>query len=120
LPAASFYLKLGRYAPARDLIAAGVPVALATDVNPGGGFSPSLPFAMALACFAMNLTLEEALVACTLNAAYSLDRHTTVGSLEPGKQMDAVVVRGELATLIRVGAPSIALVIKRGRIVVQS
>ena len=69
LPCASFFLKLGRFAPARDLIGAGVPVALATDVNPGGGFSPSMPFAMALACFAMELTFEEALVAATINAA---------------------------------------------------
>jgi len=120
LPPAAFYLKLGRHAPARDLIAAGVPVALATDVNPGGGFSPSLPFAMTLACFGMQLTLEEALVGVTLNAAYSLDRHERVGSLEAGKQMDAVVVRGDLAGLIRVGAESIAMVIKRGRVVVQN
>ena len=67
-------LKLGRFAPARDLIAAGVPVALATDVNPGGGFSPSMPFAMTLACFGMGLTFEEALVAATINGAASLDR----------------------------------------------
>ena len=70
LPCAAFYLKLGRFAPARDLIAAGVPVALATDVNPGGGFSPSMPFAMALACFGMGLTFEEALAAATINGAY--------------------------------------------------
>ena len=63
LPIASFYLKLGRFAPGRMLIDRGVPVALATDVNPGGGFSPSMPFAMALACFGMDLTFEEALVA---------------------------------------------------------
>ena len=50
-------------AGARSLIDAGVPVALATDVNPGGGFSPSMPFAMTLACFAMGLTFEEALTA---------------------------------------------------------
>ena len=61
LPSAAFYLKLGRFAPARALIEASVPVALATDVNPGGGFSPSMPFAMTLACFAMGLTFEEAL-----------------------------------------------------------
>ncbi len=120
LPAAAFYLKLGRYAPARELIAAGVPVALATDVNPGGGFSPSMPFAMALACFAMNLTLEESLVGATINAAYSLDRQAAVGSLEPGKQMDAVVVRGDLANLIGVGAASIAKVIKRGQVVIEN
>ena len=61
------------------LIEAGVPVALATDLNPGGGFSPSMPFAMALACFAMNMTFEEALVASTINAAYALDRHDRLG-----------------------------------------
>ena len=49
LPIASFYLKLGRFAPGRMLIDHDVAVALATDVNPGGGFSPSMPFAMALA-----------------------------------------------------------------------
>jgi imidazolonepropionase len=117
LPAASFYLKLGRFAPGRALIDAGVPVALATDVNPGGGLSPSMPFVMALACFAMDLTVEEALVATTLNAAYSLDRHRQVGSLEPGKRMDAVVVAGTLIDLLRVGAPSLRHVIARGAIV---
>lgn len=116
LPTASFYLKLGRYAPARDLISAGVPVALATDVNPGGGFSPSMPFAMTLGCFAMGLTLEEALVASTLNAAYALDRHSEVGSLEPGKRMDAVVVDGDLVDLVRVGASTVRQVIVRGQV----
>lgn len=118
LPCAAFYLKIGRFAPGRMLIERGVPVALATDVNPGGGFSPSMPFAMTLACFAMRLTLEEALVAATINAAWSVDRADRVGSLEPGKLMDAVVVRGELVDLIRVGARSIANVVKAGRIVV--
>ena len=117
LPIAAFYLKLGRYAPARMLIAHDVPVALATDVNPGGGFSPSMPFAMALACFGMNMTLEESLVASTLNAAWSLDRADCVGSLEVGKLMDAVIVRGGLTELLRVGTGAIRDVIKRGRVV---
>jgi imidazolonepropionase len=117
LPIAAFYLKLGRFAPARMLIDRGVPVALATDVNPGGGFSPSMPFAMALACFAMNLTFEEALVAATINAACALNRHDRVGSLEPGKQMDAVVVDGPAIDLVRVGAATIRAVVKKGRIV---
>jgi imidazolonepropionase len=117
LPAAAFYLKLGRYAPARMLIEEGVAVALASDVNPGGGFSPSMPFAMTLACFAMDLTFEEALVAATLNAAYSLDRHAHVGSLEPGKQMDALVINGPAIELIRTGAPTIRAVVKKGRVV---
>jgi len=117
LPNAAFYLKLGRFAPARALIAAGVPVALATDVNPGGGFSPSVPFAMTLGCFAMGLTFEEALVAATINGACSLDRQASVGSLEAGKLMDAVLIDGDAIDLIRVGAASIAAVIKRGSIV---
>jgi len=120
LPIAAFYLKLGRFAPARDLISAGVPIALATDVNPGGGFSPSMPFAMALACFAMNMTFEEALVASTINAAWSIDRAKTVGSLEPGKQMDAILVEGDAINLIRVGAAAVAAVIKRGACVAGS
>jgi imidazolonepropionase len=115
LPIASFYLKLGRFAPARMLIEAGVPVALATDVNPGGGFSPSMPFAMTLACFGMGLTFEEALIGATINAAYALDRHKRVGSLEVGKQLDAVVVDGPAIDLIRVGADTIRSVIKKGR-----
>jgi imidazolonepropionase len=94
-----------------------VPVSLATVVNPGGGFSQSMPFAITLACFAMRLTLEEALVAATLNAAWSIDRSDRAGSLEVGKLMDAVIVDGELVDLIRVGAPAIRQVIKAGRVV---
>ena len=99
------------------LIERGVAVALATDLNPGGGFTPSMPFVMTLACFAMGMTLEEALVGATINAAYAIDRHAEVGSLDPGKLMDAVVVDGEVVDLIRVGAPAIRHVIKRGRVV---
>jgi imidazolonepropionase len=116
LPIAAFYLKLGRFAPARELIAGGVPVALATDLNPGGGFSPSMPFAMSLACFGMRMTMEEALVASTINAAYAIDRHDRVGSLEVGKQLDAVIVNGEAVDLLKVGVPAIRAVIKRGQV----
>lgn len=117
LPAAAFFLKLGRFAPARLLIDSGVPVAIATDLNPGGGFSPSMPFVMTLACFGMHLTLEEALVAATINAAASLDLHHRIGSLEAGKQMDAVLIEGTLSDLLRVGVPVVESVIKRGNVV---
>jgi imidazolonepropionase len=119
LPAAAFYLKLGRFAPARMLIERGVAVALATDLNPGGGFTPSMPFVMTLACFAMGMTLDEALVGATLNAAYAIGREADAGSLEPGKLMDAVIVDGETVNLIRVGAPAIAAVVKKGRVVAR-
>src|SRR5205807_2363519 len=108
-------LHSGRFAAGRMLIMHDVPVALATDVNPGGGFSPSMPFAMTLACFGMGLTFEEALVGATINAAYSLDRHDRLGSLEVGKQMDAVIVNGPAIDLVRVGASTIRAVVKKGR-----
>ena len=117
LPSAAFFLKLGRFAPARMLIEQGAAVALATDLNPGGGFTTSMPFVMSLACFGMNLTIEEALIGATLNAAASIDRHDRVGSLEAGKQLDAVVVSGMLTDLIRVGSSCIKHVVKRGRVV---
>ena len=117
LPAAAFFLKLGRFAPARMLIARNVPVALATDMNPGGGFSASMPFVIALAAFGMGMTLEEALVAATANGAAALDRAAEVGSLEPGKHLDAVMIDGTLADLARIGAPVVASVMSRGRLV---
>lgn len=117
LPIAAFYLKLGRFAPARELIEGGVPVALATDLNPGGGFSPSMPFAMALACFAMRMTVEEAVVAATINAAWAIDRHHRAGSLEAGKDLDAVLVDGDAVDLLKVGVPAIRAVVKRGKVV---
>ena len=117
LPAAAFYLKLGRFAPARVLVEEGVAVALGTDVNPGGGFTPSMPFVITLACFGMGLTLEEAIVGATINAACALDRGDRVGSLEPGKQLDAVILNGPVTELLRPGANVIRSVIKAGRIV---
>ena len=117
LPITALCLKLGRYAPARMLIDRGVSVALGTDLNPGAGVSPSMPFALSLACFAMGMTFEEALIGATLNAAWSIDRSDSIGSLEPGKLMDAVVVTGDPTNLVRVGAPSILTVIKRGKVI---
>jgi len=120
LPSAAFYLRLPRFAPAREMIEAGVAVALASDANPGGGLSPSLPFAMTVGCFAMGLSLEEALCAVTLNAACSLGLQGEVGSLEVGKRADLVVLRGaRLLDLVRVGVPAVRTVIKEGRVVVS-
>jgi imidazolonepropionase len=120
LPAASFYLRLPRFAPARALVEAGAPVALATDANPGGGLSPSMPFAMTVACFSMGLSLEEALSAATINAAWSLDVHRERGSVEAGKRADLVVLRSpRLLDLLRVGVSAIRAVVKDGRIAVR-
>ena len=120
LPIAAFYLRLGRLAPARELISAGAALALGSDVNPGGGLSPSLPFAMTLACFGMGLSLEEALSAVTLNAACSLDLQHEIGSLETGKRADLVLLRTpRLLDLVRVGIPALRAVVKDGRVVVR-
>ena len=120
LPAAAFYLRLGRFAPARALIESGAPLALASDVNPGGGLSPSLPFAMAIGCFAMGLALEEALAAVTVNAACSLDLQHEVGSIEVGKRADLVLLRSaRLLDLLRVGVAAVRTVVKDGRVVVE-
>ena len=95
LPNAAFYLKLGRFAPARALIDAGVPVALATDVNPGGGFSPSMPFAMTLACFGDGPHVRGGAGRRRRSTARTRSiAHDSIGSLEAGKLMDAVLVAG--------------------------
>lgn len=120
LPAAAFYLRLPRYAPVRALIDAGAPLALASDANPGGGLSPSIPFALTVACFAMGLSLEEAVSAATIGGAWSLGLEGELGSLEPGKRADLLVLRGaRLLDLVRVGVPAIRVVVKGGRVVAQ-
>jgi imidazolonepropionase len=119
LPAASFYLKQ-YYAPARALIEAGAAVALASDINPGGGHSPSMPFTMSLACLAAGMTLEEAILASTVNAAFSIDRWDDVGSLEVGKKMDAVILNStDPACLLQIGTTIVDTVVKDGKVVVE-
>lgn len=91
LPGSVYALGLDRYPRAREMVDAGLPVVLATDFNPGSSPMPSLPMAMSLACVQMKLTPAEALTACTVNAAHSLDRGDHIGSIEPGKDADFVV-----------------------------
>lgn len=91
LPGTPLGLGLGRYAPARALIEAGVPVALATDCNPGTCPSENLALMISLACSQMKMTPAEAIVAATINSAYALDRGHVLGSLESGKLADIVI-----------------------------
>lgn len=91
LPGCCFHLGLPHYAPARELIAAGAIVALATDYNPGTSPTLSMPMSLSLACTQMRMTPAEAIAAATINAAYALGRHKRVGSLEAGKQADLAV-----------------------------
>lgn len=91
LPASVYCLGLVKYPDARGMIDEGLPVVLASDFNPGTAPCPSLPFVMSLACAHMKMTPAEALTACTINAAYALDRGHEVGSIEIGKLADIVV-----------------------------
>ena len=91
LPATTFFLGGRRYAPARRLIRAGVPVALASDFNPGSSMTSNLPLVMTIACTQMKITPAEALTAVTINGAYAVGLGDEVGSLEPGKRADVVI-----------------------------
>lgn len=121
LPGVSFFLR-DRYAPVRDLVAAGVPVALATDCNPGSSHTESLSMIMALACLGAGLSTEEALTAATLNAAAALGRADRVGSIETGKQADlAVLDAPSFKHLVyHFGVNLVRHVVKRGRVVVRN
>ena len=94
LPATAYSLKKP-FARARAMIEKGVPVALATDLNPGSCFCESMPFVVSIAIMGMDLTPEEALVGATLNAAWAIGMEKEVGSLEPGKLADFVVLDGD-------------------------
>ena len=105
LPATAYSLKKP-YAKGREMIDWEVPVALATDCNPGSCFCESVPFIFGLGVMNMDMTIEEALSASTLNAAYAINRHHKVGSLEPGKQADFLVLDGETPTTLAYHAGS--------------
>ncbi len=92
LPGTAFNLGLMQYAPARRLIAAGVPVAVATDFNPGTCFTLNMQIILAIACTQMRMTPAEAITAATINGAYSLGISDKLGTLEEGKQADIVLM----------------------------
>ncbi|MEG2183963.1 MAG: imidazolonepropionase [Cloacibacillus sp.] len=115
LPATAYSLKKP-YAKGRDMVDWGVPVAMATDCNPGSCFCESVPFIFGLGVMNMDLSVEEALVATTLNAAYAVNRASKVGSLEAGKQADFLVLDGAAPTTLayHAGSTSVEEVYKLG------
>jgi imidazolonepropionase len=90
LPGANYFLD-SRFPPARQLIDAGVPVALATDYNPGSSPTTSMPFVLSLACTHMKMWPAEAIAAATINGAWALRLADRKGSLDPGKDADLAV-----------------------------
>lgn len=117
LPGCSFFLGTPP-APARKLIAAGLPVALATDCNPGSSMIESLPLIMSIACTMLKMTPAECLVACTANAAAALRREDRLGAIAVGHQADLLILYvPSLNTWpYRVGVKSVRRVIRRGRV----
>ena len=91
LPGSVYAIGSQKYAPARAMIEAGLPVVIATDFNPGSSPTASMPMILSLACTQMKMTPAEAVTAATINAAWSLNRGQEIGSLEPGKIADFVV-----------------------------
>jgi len=88
VPGANYFLGLNRYPPARAFIDAGVPVALATDYNPGSSPTASMSFVLSLACTHMKMSPAEAVAAATINGAWALRLQDRKGSIEPGKDAD--------------------------------
>ena len=119
LPGTTFSLGLDRYAPARRMIEAGLPVALATDLNPGSCMTESMPMVITLACLGMKMTAAEAITAATINAACAVDRGDSLGSLEPGRQADLVIWDMDNYKVLpyHFGVNLVDTVIKSGRVV---
>jgi imidazolonepropionase len=109
------------YAPARKMIEYGIPVAIATDLNPNC-WTESMPMVIVLSCYNMKMDPAEALTAATLNAACAIDRQEKIGSLEIGKQADIVIfnVPNYFFLSYQFGINPVQQVIKKGKIVVDN
>ncbi|MFN3244553.1 MAG: imidazolonepropionase [Planctomycetota bacterium] len=92
LPGTIFFLAKPGYAPARKMIEAGCAVALATDFNPGSSHTQSMTLIHTIACTQMKMSVEECIVASTINPAFSLQLDHEVGTLHPGKRADLCVL----------------------------
>lgn len=117
LPCTPFGLAEREYTPAQAILKAGVILALATDLNPGTAWGGNMQFAIALACRYMRLTPAQAIAAATINAAAAINRADTIGSLEPGKQADLLIlnVTDYRHLGYRFGTNLVQAVIKRGK-----
>lgn len=119
LPCTPFGLAEPNYTPAREILAAGGLLALATDLNPGTAWCENMQFAIALACRYMRLTPAQAIAAATINAAAAINRAGQVGSLEPGKQADVIIldIPDYRHLGYRFGTNLVRSVIKKGNLV---
>lgn len=121
LPGASFFLSMKKHPPAREMIEHGVAVSLATDSNPGSSMTESLPLIMTMGCTMYKMIPKEVIQATTSHAARSMGRENEIGSLEPEKQADLLVldILNYRYLPYHFGVDHTELVIKKGRIVYQ-
>lgn len=121
LPGTPFGLAEREYTPAGEILAAGGALALATDCNPGTCWCESMQMVIALACRYMGLTQGQALAAATINAAFAIGRGGEVGSLEPGKQADLLILSVDDYRHLgyRFGTNLVEVVVKAGRVVYE-
>ncbi len=121
LPGSVFFIGSSDYPPARKLIEAGVPVALATDFNPGSSMTQSLPLMMTFAAVFMKMTPAESLVAATIQGAKALKREKIVGNLAVGYQADILIVDARDYRMLPYyfGVNLVETVIKKGKVVLQ-
>jgi len=122
LPGTAYFLHMQRYARARDMIAAGVPVALATDFNPGSCMTESMPLIMNMACTQMRMLPAEAITAATINAAWAIGEQDRIGTLEVGKQADLLVLDApnHAHLCYHFGVNLVERVIKNGKVVAEN
>jgi imidazolonepropionase len=122
LPGTAYFLHMQRYARARDMIAAGVPVALATDFNPGSCMTESMPLIMNMACTQMRMLPAEAITAATVNAAWAIGEQDHIGTLEVGKQADLLVLEAPNHALLcyHFGVNLVERVVKDGKVVAEN
>jgi imidazolonepropionase len=122
LPSTPFGLAEDHYTPAKKILEAGGILALATDLNPGTAWCENMQFAIALACRYMRLTPAQAIAAATINAAAAIDHADQIGSLEPGKQADILILNVPNYQHLgyRFGTNLVKTVLKRGKIIAQN
>ncbi len=118
LPCTPFGLAERDYTPAKNILAAGGLLALASDCNPGTAWNESMQFVIALACRSMGLTPAQAIAAATINAAQAIDRSNSVGSIEAGKLADLLIlgVSDYRHLGYRFGGNLVREVVKRGKV----
>jgi imidazolonepropionase len=122
LPGTLFSLRVKDYARARDMIDKNLPVAIATDYNPGSCNCDDMQFIISLSVLQMGMTIKEAITAATINAAHAINRGDKIGTLDAGKQADILIMDMPSYQFIpyHLGSSSVETVIKNGNIIYKA